>query len=143
MHLSPGTRVLDLGSGSGEMLCTWARDHGIVGTGVDMSKLFSGQALQRAEELGVAHQVSFVHNDAAGYGSETKVDVAACVGAAWIGGGIAGTIELLSKSLTDNGYAYWRAILASATPYGRCCQGMLRELDYGLPASSRSYRAFH
>jgi tRNA A58 N-methylase Trm61 len=30
LRLEPETRVLDLGSGSGEMLCTWARDLGIV-----------------------------------------------------------------------------------------------------------------
>ena len=53
LRLSAGARVLDLGSGSGEMLCTWARDHGIVGTGIDMSPLFTAQALSRAVELGV------------------------------------------------------------------------------------------
>ena len=26
LRLEPGARLLDLGSGSGEMLCTWARD---------------------------------------------------------------------------------------------------------------------
>ena len=36
-----GVRVLDLGSGSGEMLCTWARDYGVIGTGIDMSQLFT------------------------------------------------------------------------------------------------------
>ena len=41
LRLEPGARVLDLGSGSGEMLCTWARDHGVIGTGVDMSRLFT------------------------------------------------------------------------------------------------------
>ncbi len=59
--MAPGTTILDLGSGSGEMLCSWARDHQIVGTGVDMSLLFSQQAAARAEELGVSDRVTFVH----------------------------------------------------------------------------------
>lgn len=103
LRLEPGARVLDLGSGSGEMLCTWARDHGIVGTGIDMSSLFTEQAKARAEELGVDDQVQFIHDNAKGYVSEDKVEVAACVGATWIGGGVAGTIDLLAQSLCDGG----------------------------------------
>ena len=107
--------MLDLGCGSGEMLCTWARDYGIVGTGVDMSQLFSAQAKRRAEALGVAERVEFIHGDAAGYVSGEKVDVAACVGATWIGGGVAGTIELLRRSLRHGGIIligepYWRQL---------------------------------
>jgi SAM-dependent methyltransferase len=103
LRLEPGTRVLDLGSGSGEMLCTWARDFGIIGTGIDLSSLFSEQAKVRAEELGVAGRVEFIHGDAAGYVADEKVDVAACVGATWIGGGVAGTIALLAQSLRAGG----------------------------------------
>jgi SAM-dependent methyltransferase len=103
LRMEPGTRVLDLGSGSGEMLCTWARDYGISGVGVDMSQLFSGQAKLRADELGVADRVEFIHGDAAGYVANEKVDVAACVGATWIGGGVAGTVQLLAKSLRSGG----------------------------------------
>ncbi len=115
LRLESGARVLDLGSGSGEMLCTWARDHGITGTGVDMSRLFSEQAKLRAQELGVADRVKFIHGDAAGYVSDKKVDVAACVGATWIGGGVAGTIELLAQSLRPGGIIligepYWRQL---------------------------------
>ena len=103
LRLEPGTRILDLGSGSGEMLCTWARDYGISGVGIDMSQLFSKQAKLRAVELGVADRVEFIHGDAAGYVADEKVGVAACVGATWIGGGVAGTIALLEKSLVPGG----------------------------------------
>jgi SAM-dependent methyltransferase len=103
LRLERGTRVLDLGSGSGEMLCTWARDFGIIGTGIDMSQLFSEQAKRRAEELNVADRVEFIQDDAAGYVADKKVGVAACLGATWIGGGVAGTIHLLAKSLRTGG----------------------------------------
>ena len=103
LRLEPGTRVLDLGSGSGEMLCTWARDYGVTGTGIDMSQLFSDQAKRRAHELRVSDQVAFIHGDAAGYVAAEKVGVAACLGATWIGGGVVGTIELLAKSLRMGG----------------------------------------
>ena len=127
LRLKSGARVLDLGSGSGEMLCTWARDHGIIGTGVDMSRLFTEQARLRAEELGVADQVKFIHGDAAGYVSDEKVDVAACVGATWIGGGVAGTIELLARSLRTGGILligepYWRQ-LPPTEDVAKGCQG--------------------
>ncbi len=118
LRMKPGTRILDLGSGSGEMLCTWARDYGVTGTGVDISQLFTTQAKQRAEELGVSEYVHFIHNDAAGYIGKEKHDVAACVGATWIAGGVAGTIDLLAKSLKPGGIIligepYWRQIPAT------------------------------
>ncbi|WP_440571006.1 SAM-dependent methyltransferase [Streptomyces sp. KR2] len=113
LRLAPGTRVLDLASGSGEMLCTWARDLGVTGTGVDISTLFTEQARARAAELGVADQVSFVHGDAAGHVSDEPVDLTACVGATWIGGGVPGTVDLLARSLRPGGLMligepYWR-----------------------------------
>jgi SAM-dependent methyltransferase len=103
LYLEPEMSLLDLGSGSGEMLCTWARDFGISGLGVDKCQLFSQQAQRRAEDLNVTHQVRFIHDDATGFVARTKVDIAACIGATWIGGGVAGTIALLSQSLTPNG----------------------------------------
>ncbi|WP_327654406.1 SAM-dependent methyltransferase [Streptomyces sp. NBC_00483] len=113
LHLAPGTRMLDLASGSGEMLCTWARDHHVTGTGVDISTVFTEKARARAAELGVAERVAFVHGDASGHVADEPVDVAACVGATWIGNGVAGTVDLLAKSLRPGGLMligepYWR-----------------------------------
>jgi SAM-dependent methyltransferase len=113
VRLRPGMTLLDLASGSGEMLCTWARDHGIAGTGVDISTVFVGSARERAAELGVGERVTFVHGDASTYVSATPVDVAACIGATWIGNGVSGTIELLERSLRPGGLLligepFWR-----------------------------------
>ncbi|AYY82810.1 MULTISPECIES: SAM-dependent methyltransferase [Proteus] len=118
LRMKPDSHILDLGSGSGEMLCTWARDYGITGTGIDMSPLFTTQAKLRAKELGVNKQVHFIHNDAAGYVMSEKCDVAACIGATWIAGGFAGTIELLAQSLKPGGLLligepYWRQLPVS------------------------------
>jgi SAM-dependent methyltransferase len=113
LGLVPGARMLDLASGSGEMLCTWARDHGIDGTGVDISTAFTARAKARAAELGVAERCEFVHGDASGYVATEPVEIAACIGATWIGGGTAGTIALLEQSLRPGGLmligeCYWR-----------------------------------
>jgi SAM-dependent methyltransferase len=142
LRLRPGTRVLDLGSGSGEMLCTWARDHGVVGTGIDMSRSFTEQARLRAEELGVADQVEFVHGDAAGYVSEEKVGVAACLGATWIAGGVVGTIELLARSLRPGGIIligepFWRQLPPTEDVARGCRAGSISDflLLPGLLAS--------
>jgi SAM-dependent methyltransferase len=113
LDLAPETRMLDLASGCGEMLCTWARDHRVTGTGVDLSTAFTARARARAVELGVADQVEFVHGDASGHVAPEPVDLVACIGATWIGGGVDGTCELLRRSLRPGGMMligepYWR-----------------------------------
>jgi len=132
IRLSAGARVLDLGCGSGEMLCTWAKAHGIVGTGIDMSPLFIKKAILRAQELGVSDKVRFVHDNAAGYVSEETVDVACCVGATWIAGGVAGTLELLSRSLRPGGIAligepYWRRLPPTEDIAKGCLAGSIAD----------------
>jgi SAM-dependent methyltransferase len=113
VRLRPGTTLLDLASGRGELLCTWARDHGIIGTGVDISTVAVGLARERAAELGVAERVTFRHGDAGTFVAERPVDVGACIGATWIGNGVTGTIDLLERSLRPGGMLligepYWR-----------------------------------
>jgi len=97
-----------------------------------MSQLFTEQAKLRAEELGVADQVKFIHGDAAGYVSDEKVDVAACVGATWIGGGVVGTIELLARSLRTGGIIligepYWRQLPPTEDVAKGCLAGSISD----------------
>ncbi len=144
LRLEPAARVLDLGSGSGEMLCTWARDHGVTGTGVDLSALFTEQAIARAAELGVTDRVSFIHGDAAGYVAADKVAVAACIGATWIGGGVAGTIALLARSLRPGGVIligepYWRQLPPTEDVAQGCLAGAISDFLM-LPELLASFR---
>ncbi|CAH6635706.1 SAM-dependent methyltransferase [Pseudocitrobacter vendiensis] len=131
--LMPEMQILDLGSGSGEMLCTWARDHHITGLGIDLSPLFTQQAKSRALELGVSDRVTFIHNNAAGFVADRKCDVTACIGATWIAGGVEGTLNLLRQSLKPGGMMlvgepYWRRLPESPEVVTECGLSALAEL---------------
>jgi len=137
IRLQPGITMLDLASGSGEMLCAWARDHGITGTGVDISTIFVDAARARAVQLGVEDRVTFVHGNAAAYVASTPVDIAACIGATWIGNGAAGTLGLLERSVRPGGILlvgepFWRMDPPDqATIEG--CHASAREDYHDLP----------
>jgi Methyltransferase domain len=100
---APGQRHLDLACGKAEMLCRWARDYGTTGVGVDISTVFLPAARARAEELGVAAQVTFVPGDAGAYESSGDFDIVSCIGATWIGGGLVGTLELMRRHARGEG----------------------------------------
>lgn len=103
-RVGAGTRVLDLACGKGELLCRWAQQFGSGGVGVDLSEVFLAAARVRATELGVAALVDFEVGDAGAYRAEPAAfDVASCLGATWIGGGVTGTIGLLRPTLRTGG----------------------------------------
>jgi SAM-dependent methyltransferase len=114
-RLTSGQRQLDLACGKGEMLCRWAERYGIEGVGVDLSEVFLTAARARAAELGVADRVRFVQADASTPPPEgAPYDVVSCIGATWIGGGLAGTVELMRPALRTDGLLligepYWIA----------------------------------
>ncbi|HEX5495080.1 MAG TPA: class I SAM-dependent methyltransferase [Mycobacteriales bacterium] len=98
------TRILDLACGKGEMLCRWADRYGSHGHGVDISEVFLAAAHARAEELRVRDRVTFDHADAATYQAEPgHYSMVSCIGATWIGNGLAGTIELMRRAVAPGG----------------------------------------
>jgi hypothetical protein len=103
-RVGPGTRMLDLASGKGEMLCRWAAASGISGHRVDASTVFVPLAVARAEELGVSGRVTFERGDAGKYQAEPRgYHVVSCLGATWIGGGLSGTIALMRPAVREDG----------------------------------------
>ncbi|MER7544248.1 SAM-dependent methyltransferase [Actinomadura sp.] len=102
-RIGPGTRILDLACGKGEMLCRWAAAFGSAGHGVDLSEVFLAAARRRAGELGVAGRVTFEQGDAGRYRASARFDAVACLGATWIGGGLAGTIGLMRSAAEPGG----------------------------------------
>lgn len=110
--VGPGTRILDLACGKGELLCRFAQWFGSSGVGVDLSHVFVAAARVRAEELGVADRLTFVQSDAAAYRSEPGAfGAASCIGAEWIGGGLVGTLALLRPAVRSGGH------ILVGTPY--------------------------
>jgi hypothetical protein len=112
-RLKPGDRHLDLACGKGEMLCRFARDHGTLGVGIDIYPPFLAVARSRARELGVEASVAFNEGDAADPGQITPgFDIVTCIGATWIGGGLAGTLDLMRTWVKPGGWilvgeVYW------------------------------------
>ena len=102
-RLQPGMTQLDLCCGKGEMLCRWAQRFGISGVGVDISDVFLTAARQRAAELGVLDRLMLVEGDAARYQPNQRFDVVSCIGATWIGNGLAGTLDLMKRALAPGG----------------------------------------
>jgi SAM-dependent methyltransferase len=103
-RLGAGQRLLDLACGKGEMLCRWAAEYGIGGLGIDISTVFLAAARARAADLGVADRVGFQHGDAGRLPADRGAyDAVSCIGATWIGGGLAGTIALMRPALRPGG----------------------------------------
>ena len=101
---NPRMNVLDLACGKGEFLCRWAQAYGINGVGVDYFQTFLDMAYARSVALAVTDRLVWVQGDAAQYKpTPHSFDIASCLGATWIGGGVVGTINLLKAALKPDG----------------------------------------
>jgi SAM-dependent methyltransferase len=102
MKISSTDRVLDIACGNGGLLWRLAeRTRGAVG--IDLSPWAIEAAAERLEANGVDAQL--VLGDAAALPGEPMWDAIACVGAAWIFHGHAGTARALQRRLVHGGVA--------------------------------------
>lgn len=112
-HIGTASRMLDLASGKGEMLCQLAAKFGSTGIGVDIYPPVVADARARAQEVGVAGTVDFIEGDVAEVQDlGAPFDVVSCIGATWIGNGLAGTLALMKRWVKPGGWilvgeVYW------------------------------------
>jgi len=112
--LDANGRHLDLACGRGELLVQWARAFGNQAVGVDVHAGLLADATARAAELGVSARVRFEQASAADHRAEPATfDVVSCLGATFVGDGLAGTLDLMRPGLAPDGVlmigeVYWR-----------------------------------
>ncbi len=115
LRLPPGARVLDVACGKGELLCRTATRWKASGVGVDLSPFEVQNANAKLAERRLASRVKIVHGDGADYAGEPdSFDAVCCLGASWIWGGHAGTLEALTRFARPGG------LVVVGEPYWRC-----------------------
>ena len=116
LQLKPGYRVLDVASGRGGPALLLARTFECSIEGIELSLDFHATAVQRAAERGLSHLVSFRLGDASQEPvSPDAYDAALCLGASFVYGGLAATIEALATAVRPGGHVvvgepYWRRL---------------------------------
>lgn len=116
--LQAGWRVIEFGTGYGEVLVLWAQRFDISGVGIDIRPHACQRAEQKMSRLGLGERIEIVCGDAAAYSFEPgRYDVAACVGASFIWGDFHQTVRHMRPVIRPGGRLvigepYWRQALA-------------------------------
>ena len=114
LGLGIGSRVLDIASGRGGPAVRLAQKYGCAVDGIEIAPEFHAVAVERAAGAGVADLVSFELGDAAQAHLESEsYDASLCLGASFVYGGLADTLEALAPTVRPGGYVavgepYWR-----------------------------------
>ena len=116
LGLGPGSRVLDIASGRGGPAILLARETGCSVRGIELSPDFHAVAVERAAAAGVSDRVTFELGDAAGATHESQAyDAALCLGASFVYGSLADTVDSLAPAVRPGGHVavgepYWRRL---------------------------------
>lgn len=115
LRLPADAQVVDIACGKGEFLIRLAEAYGIRGTGIDLSPFFVTAAAERIETRVSGSGISFVRMDGADFEPREphSMDLASCIGASWVFGGHAETLEALTRMVRPGGWVvvgepYWR-----------------------------------
>jgi SAM-dependent methyltransferase len=116
LRLGAGSRVLDIASGRGGPAVLLAREFGCSIEGIEVAPEFHAVAVERAEAAGLGERVSFRLADAAQEELPSEgYDVAMCLGASFVWGGLGGTLDALEPTVRPGGHVvvgepFWRKL---------------------------------
>ena len=99
LRLNPGSAVLDIACGKGELLTRLAERYEISGIGVDISPYCVTDAIQKLRKRVPGAQIQILNMDGADYSPDQLFDLAMCIGASWVYKGHRGTLSTL-KTMT-------------------------------------------
>jgi predicted O-methyltransferase YrrM len=116
LRLGPASRVLDVASGRGGPALVLAGAFGCRIEGIEIAPEFHAAAVERASQAGLADLVSFRLADASREVlAAGEYDAALCLGASFVFGGLAGTLDELEPCVRRGGHVavgepYWRRL---------------------------------
>lgn len=115
LRLGSDSRVLDIASGRGGPAVLLAHELGCSIEGIEVAPEFHAVAVERAEAGGVADRVSFRLENASQAELGEGWDVAMCLGASFVWGSLAGTLDALEPVVRPGGHVvvgepFWRTL---------------------------------
>ena len=115
IRLGSESRVLDIASGRGGPALVLAQAFECRIEGVEIAPEFHTAALERAESRGLSHLVSFRLADASCEELGEEYDAALCLGASFVFGSLADTVDALAPTVRPGGHVvvgepFWRRL---------------------------------
>ena len=125
LRLPTDAQVVDIACGKGEFLIRLAEAYGARGVGIDISPFFVADAERRLETRASGVGITFTQMNGADFRPDEphNFDLASCIGASWVFGGHADTLEALIRMVKPGGWVivgepYWRAGAVRGLPGG-------------------------
>ena len=139
LRLPTDSQVVDIACGKGEFLIRLADAYDVRGIGIDLSPFFIADAQSRLNARASSNGITFTEMDGADFKPDEphSLDLVSCIGASWIFGGHANTLETLIGMVRPGGWVivgepYWQQ---EPSEYYLAASGCGRE-DFGSHSSN-------
>ncbi len=115
LRLPADGRVIDIACGKGEFLSRLIHAYGVRCLGIDLSPFFAAEAEKRLKASAPGDRAVVLQMNGADFEPDKphSFNAASCLGASWIYGGYAGTLDALAHLVVPGGWViagepYWR-----------------------------------